>query len=143
MTAVFPRGQYDTGKGGLRAVIPANTVFLLGKPEDLGPPRQTAAANAIPPARADGQIVPPTLGGPLSTYIDTAESVPETAPRRAGRAPAASPALSTEPRARDESALTVTVARLFVDPEFRDQRVARLLRLASERAGRDEAFPAR
>jgi hypothetical protein len=148
--ALFPRSQYtpldpqETGVAGSRAVIPANTHFILGSSPlaNLGESRPASQSESLAVPSPDAGIVDTRWPNP-QLYVSL-NQVPEPSTRLAtelrsggsysavgGSGDGASAIESIDPAELRLRRLTESVSRLFDDTSFRDQRVARLLRLAT------------
>ena len=142
VTAVFPRSQYDLEERGLRAVIPADTRFILGKipmgDELVGPGPNTlslrvdqrAASTGAGASQLDARVSPLRIDTRAVAPLRWAESAP---PARPTEPPASPQQLDAANEARVASTASESVARLFLDDSYRAGRVDRLLGLSGTR----------
>lgn len=142
ITAVFPRSRYDLEENGLRAVIPADTRFILGKiplGDELagaGPDTlslrvdQRAASTGAGAGQLDARVSPLRIDTRATTSRPAAESAPSARPTQAALSPRQ---LAAAGEARAASAASESVARLFLDESYRASRVDRLLGLSGTR----------
>lgn len=158
--ALFPRSQYtpldpqETGVAGSRAVIPANTHFILGSSPlaNLGEERPASRSESLAVPSPDAAMVDTRWPNP-QLYVSLNQP-PEPSTRLAtelrsgaaysaveGNADASMSPEPVDPAELRLRRLTESVSRLFDDTSFRDQRVARLLRLAASPASEDQAAP--
>lgn len=142
VTAVFPRSQYDYARGGLVAVVPNDTRYVLG-PLPSGPrvmprPSALAAPSTRVDLRADSTVNAASQPVQMRADSERVDERRDRSPTAQTNSPRADQSATAEwtayvdgtPKARDpDHRVTASVARLFSDEAFRARRVSGLLGL--------------